>query len=101
MAQRIAWQKAEEESGTTHDALLVLEHAPVYTLGRSAKAEDVRFPLEGIDDAAASAARGFDVRTTLVPIDEWGDRWDWPTHATQPNPFTATNSCIGRTAGAR
>ena len=58
MAQRIAWQKAEQAG---YDALLVLEHSPVYTLGRSAKAEDVRFPLEGIDDPEASAKRGFDV----------------------------------------
>lgn len=45
-----------------YDALLVLEHAPVYTLGRSAKATDVRFPLDGVDDPGASATRGFDVR---------------------------------------
>lgn len=63
VAQRITWQK-EDASG--HDALLVLEHESVYTLGRSAKAEDVRFPLEGIDDPAASAKRGFDVRTRVA-----------------------------------
>lgn len=48
-----------------YDALLVLEHQPVYTLGRSAKAADVKFPLDGIDDPAASEKRGFDVRACV------------------------------------
>lgn len=53
-----------------YDALLVLEHAPVYTLGRSAKATDVRFPLDGMDDPTASATRGFDVRGVRVSFDQ-------------------------------
>ncbi|TFJ86120.1 hypothetical protein NSK_002940 [Nannochloropsis salina CCMP1776] len=58
VAQRIVWQK-EEQSG--FDAMLVLEHSPVYTLGRSAKPGDVKFPLV---EGTGQGGRGFEVFKT-------------------------------------
>ncbi len=42
-----------------YDAMLVLEHTPVYTLGRSAKPEDVKFSLEEREEGKEE--RGFEV----------------------------------------
>ena len=49
---------AERQAGTIPDTLLLLEHPPVFTLGRNAKAEHVLMP------AAALAARGFQLFDT-------------------------------------
>ena len=46
---------AERQAGAIPDTLLLLEHDPVFTLGRNAKQENVLFP------AQALRARGFDV----------------------------------------
>ena len=46
---------AERQAGRVPDSLLLLEHNPVFTLGRNARAENVRFPVEAL------RARGFDV----------------------------------------
>lgn len=52
----------EEESkprkGKGWDAMLVLEHHPVYTLGRSAKLQD----LKDIDPDGCSQQKGYEVR---------------------------------------
>jgi len=44
--------------------MLVLEHTPVYTLGRSAKPEDVKFSLEEGEEGkeGGKEGRGFEVR---------------------------------------
>jgi lipoyl(octanoyl) transferase len=49
---------AERQAGTIPDTLLLLEHEPVFTLGRNAKEENVLFPAEAL------RARGFDVYET-------------------------------------
>ena len=46
---------AERQQGRIPDTLLLLEHDPVFTMGRNARAENVRFPIEAL------RARGFDV----------------------------------------
>jgi lipoyl(octanoyl) transferase len=46
---------AERQAGAIPDTLLLLEHDPVFTLGRNAKQENVLFPT------AALRARGFEV----------------------------------------
>ncbi len=45
----------ERQAGTIPDTLLLLEHEPVFTLGRNARSENVLFPEEEL------RARGFDV----------------------------------------
>jgi lipoyl(octanoyl) transferase len=45
----------ERQAGTIPDTLLLLEHEPVFTLGRNARSENVLFPAEEL------RARGFDV----------------------------------------
>jgi lipoyl(octanoyl) transferase len=49
---------AERQRGAIPDQLLLLEHAPVFTLGRSARSENVLFPAELLRE------RGFDVYET-------------------------------------
>jgi lipoyl(octanoyl) transferase len=49
---------AERQMGRIADQLLLLEHDPVFTLGRSARAENVLFPAEAL------RARGFEVFDT-------------------------------------
>jgi lipoyl(octanoyl) transferase len=49
---------AERQAGRVPDTLLLLEHDPVFTLGRNARAEHVLFP------EADLRARGFDVFET-------------------------------------
>jgi lipoyl(octanoyl) transferase len=46
---------AERQAGRVPDTLLLLEHDPVFTLGRNARAENVLFPEEAL------RARGFEV----------------------------------------
>ena len=46
---------AERQAGRIPDTLLLLEHDPVFTLGRNARAANVLFPVEAL------RARGFDV----------------------------------------
>jgi len=46
---------AERQAGLIPDTLLLLEHDPVFTLGRNARAENVRFPVDALRE------RGFDV----------------------------------------
>jgi lipoyl(octanoyl) transferase len=46
------------KAGACPDTLLLLEHDPVFTLGRNARAENVLFPAEAL------RARGFDVFET-------------------------------------
>jgi lipoyl(octanoyl) transferase len=45
----------ERQAGAAQDTLLLLEHDPVFTLGRNARAENVLFPADDL------RARGFDV----------------------------------------
>jgi lipoyl(octanoyl) transferase len=45
----------ERQAGAARDTLLLLEHDPVFTLGRNARAENVLFPADDL------RARGFDV----------------------------------------
>jgi lipoyl(octanoyl) transferase len=45
----------ERQAGAVPDTLLLLEHEPVFTLGRNARAENVLFPADEL------RARGFDV----------------------------------------
>jgi lipoyl(octanoyl) transferase len=45
----------ERQAGTIPDTLLLLEHEPVFTMGRNARAENVLFPADEL------RARGFDV----------------------------------------
>jgi lipoyl(octanoyl) transferase len=45
----------ERQAGLIPDTLLLLEHDPVFTLGRNARAANVLFPVEAL------RARGFDV----------------------------------------
>lgn len=45
----------ERQAGAIADTLLLLEHEPVFTLGRNARSENVLFPAEEL------RARGFDV----------------------------------------
>ena len=45
----------DRQAGAIPDTLLLLEHDPVFTLGRNAKEENVLFPAEAL------RARGFDV----------------------------------------
>jgi lipoyl(octanoyl) transferase len=49
---------AERQAGSAPDHLLLLEHDPVFTLGRNARRENVLFPAEAL------RARGFDVFET-------------------------------------
>jgi lipoyl(octanoyl) transferase len=49
---------AERQAGAIPDQLLLLEHDPVFTLGRNARAENVLFP------EAALRERGFEVHET-------------------------------------
>ena len=49
---------AERQAGRANDLLLLLEHDPVFTLGRNARRENMLFP------AAALRERGFDVFET-------------------------------------
>jgi lipoyl(octanoyl) transferase len=49
---------AERQAGAVFDHLLLLEHDPVFTLGRNARHENVLFPAEAL------RARGFDVFET-------------------------------------
>jgi lipoyl(octanoyl) transferase len=49
---------AERQKGAIPDQLLLLEHDPVFTLGRNARAENVLFPAERLRE------RGFDVYDT-------------------------------------
>ena len=49
---------AERQAATIQDQLLLLEHDPVFTLGRNARAENVLFPAERLRE------RGFDVYDT-------------------------------------
>jgi lipoyl(octanoyl) transferase len=49
---------AERQAGAIPDQLLLLEHDPVFTLGRNARAENVLFPAEALHD------RGFEVFET-------------------------------------
>ncbi len=46
---------AERKAGAVPDTLLLLEHEPVFTLGRNAREENVLFPVEALRQ------RGFDV----------------------------------------
>jgi lipoyl(octanoyl) transferase len=49
---------AERQAGRVPDHLLLLEHDPVFTLGRNARQENVLFPAEALRE------RGFDVFET-------------------------------------
>jgi len=49
---------ADRQAGRVPDTLLLLEHDPVFTLGRNARAEHVLFPADAL------RARGFDVFET-------------------------------------
>ena len=49
---------AERQAGRIPDQLLLLEHDPVFTLGRNARAENVLFPAEALRE------RGFEVFET-------------------------------------
>jgi lipoyl(octanoyl) transferase len=49
---------AERQAGRVPDQLLLLEHDPVFTLGRNARQENVLFPAEALRE------RGFDVFET-------------------------------------
>ena len=49
---------AERQAGRAPDTLLLLEHDPVFTLGRNARAEHVLFPADAL------RARGFEVFET-------------------------------------
>ena len=49
---------AERQKGAVGDQLLLLEHEPVFTLGRNARAENVLYPAELLRQ------RGFDVHET-------------------------------------
>jgi len=49
---------AERQAGRVADHLLLLEHDPVFTLGRNARQENVLFPAEALRE------RGFDVFET-------------------------------------
>jgi lipoyl(octanoyl) transferase len=49
---------AERQAGAIPDQLLLLEHDPVFTLGRNARSENVLFPAELLRE------RGFDVHET-------------------------------------
>jgi lipoyl(octanoyl) transferase len=49
---------AERQKGAIPDQLLLLEHPPVFTLGRNARTENVLFPAELLRE------RGFDVHET-------------------------------------
>jgi lipoyl(octanoyl) transferase len=49
---------AERQAGRSPDHLLLLEHDPVFTLGRNARHENVLFPAEALRE------RGFDVFET-------------------------------------
>jgi len=60
-ARVCAWQKelvAARKAGTVPDLLLLGEHLPVITLGRNARRENVRFPLEEL------ARRGVELHET-------------------------------------
>jgi lipoyl(octanoyl) transferase len=49
---------AQRQAGEIPDTLLLLEHEPVFTLGRNARAENVLFPAEALRE------RGFEVFET-------------------------------------
>jgi lipoyl(octanoyl) transferase len=48
----------ERQAGSIPDTLLLLEHAPVFTLGRNARQENVLFPADAL------RARGFEIFET-------------------------------------
>ena len=55
---------AGRRAGTRHDTLLLLEHAPVYTLGRSAKPDHIRWDADALRAAGiacVTTTRGGDV----------------------------------------
>jgi lipoyl(octanoyl) transferase len=60
MARAIDAQRAGE-SGSHPDTLLVVEHPPVYTLGRGSTLENVRTSLEGIPADLVRVERGGEV----------------------------------------
>jgi lipoyl(octanoyl) transferase len=59
--QRFLW--SERLEGETPDVLLLLEHTPVITLGKSADAENLRSPREALDAAGVE----------VVEVDRGGD----------------------------
>lgn len=71
-----AWQQARARAvaaGTAPEAVLLVEHAPVYTLGRASD------PSHLLLDEAAYTARGAEV----VPVDRGGDvTWHGPGQVT-------------------
>jgi lipoyl(octanoyl) transferase len=56
--ERQARLVAQRQAGEIPDTLLLLEHEPVFTLGRNARAENVLFPAEALRE------RGFEVFET-------------------------------------
>ncbi|CAN0546876.1 unnamed protein product, partial [Ectocarpus sp. 12 AP-2014] len=57
--ERMAWQREESPSQDSHDVLLMLEHPPVYTLGRGSSLDHLRF-----DPTNPSSLGGREVRRT-------------------------------------
>ncbi|CAN0389026.1 unnamed protein product [Ectocarpus sp. 8 AP-2014] len=57
--ERMAWQREESQSQDSHDVLLMLEHPPVYTLGRGSSLDHLRF-----DPTDPSSLGGREVRRT-------------------------------------
>lgn len=58
--ERMAWQREETpDHAASHDVLLLLEHPPVYTLGRGSSLDHLRF-----DPTDSSSSRGREVRRT-------------------------------------
>ncbi|CAB1104580.1 unnamed protein product [Ectocarpus sp. CCAP 1310/34] len=55
----MAWQREESPSQDSHDVLLMLEHPPVYTLGRGSSLDHLRF-----DPTDPSSLDGREVRRT-------------------------------------
>lgn len=57
--ERMAWQREETPNQDSHDVLLMLEHPPVYTLGRGSSLDHLRF-----DPTDPSSLGGREVRRT-------------------------------------